>query len=361
MRKMSFGEALIALKKGKRVARSGWNGKGMYLVYFSPVSHGLEMLTVYDKEDGTTLPLLPFILMKTADDMYVPWLSSQTDCLAEDYEIVETESQEGGYYVWGNKTFTHKHEENANMFSFTSKLWQEAIDSAAEKAKESAFEKSWKEKDREPQSYSESDHKCKDCEKSPLKICKKCYLKYASENLFGAKPTKTLSEALNIKKIADDFAKSEDFDKDDDLEKIVDDSLADIAAIFKIPLNMMIGSKYYSTEKKEETDAKIEESQTNVDESVPDFKAMELKIIEQITELSAQLKDIQDEKERAKGSLFDIVYAPDASIAPSVNHEKSQKFWEFVRTAKANGYKRIVLTNGEQYKIEDDVSITRIL
>ena len=60
----------------------------MWLVHFSPVSHGLEMLTVYDKEEGTTLPLLPFILMKTADNCYVPWLASQTDILAEDYSIV---------------------------------------------------------------------------------------------------------------------------------------------------------------------------------------------------------------------------------------------------------------------------------
>ncbi len=83
-----FGIAIEAMKLGHKVARSGWNGKGMYLVHFSPVSHGLEMLTVYDKEEGTTLPLLPFILMKTADNCYVPWLASQTDILAEDYSIV---------------------------------------------------------------------------------------------------------------------------------------------------------------------------------------------------------------------------------------------------------------------------------
>ncbi len=84
----TFGIAIKAMKLGHKVARSGWNGKGMYLVYFSPVSHGLEILTVYDKEEGTTLPLLPFILMKTADNCYVPWLASQTDILAEDYSIV---------------------------------------------------------------------------------------------------------------------------------------------------------------------------------------------------------------------------------------------------------------------------------
>ena len=85
---LSFGDAITYLKLGKRVARAGWNGKGMYLVYFSPVGHGLEMLTVYDKEEGTTLPLLPFILMKTADNMYVPWLASQTDMLSNDWCLV---------------------------------------------------------------------------------------------------------------------------------------------------------------------------------------------------------------------------------------------------------------------------------
>lgn len=85
---LSFGDAITYLNLGYRVARAGWNGKGMYLVHFSPVSHGLEMLTVYDKEEGTTLPLLPFILMKTADNCYVPWLASQTDILAEDWCLV---------------------------------------------------------------------------------------------------------------------------------------------------------------------------------------------------------------------------------------------------------------------------------
>ena len=85
---VSYSKALKALKKGARIARAGWNGKGMYLVHFSPVGHGLEMLTVYDKEEGTTLPLLPFILMKTADNMYVPWLASQTDMLSNDWCLV---------------------------------------------------------------------------------------------------------------------------------------------------------------------------------------------------------------------------------------------------------------------------------
>jgi hypothetical protein len=78
---MTFGLAIEALKRGHKVSRSGWNGKGMWL-YFIPASHwettrGLELL------DG-----LPWIGMKTVDDKFVPWLASQTDVLAEDWGIV---------------------------------------------------------------------------------------------------------------------------------------------------------------------------------------------------------------------------------------------------------------------------------
>lgn len=81
----NFGVALSALKSGQRVARKGWNGKGMYLVHFSPVAHAMETLKV---EGHDTKPLLPFILMKTADEMFVPWLASQTDILAEDWNVI---------------------------------------------------------------------------------------------------------------------------------------------------------------------------------------------------------------------------------------------------------------------------------
>lgn len=87
--RVSYSKALKALRKGARIARAGWNGKGMYLVHFSPVSHGMEILRVLDIDGGTEYPLLPFILMKTADDCYVPWLASQTDMLEDDWCIFE--------------------------------------------------------------------------------------------------------------------------------------------------------------------------------------------------------------------------------------------------------------------------------
>ena len=83
---MKFGQAIEALKQGKKVAREGW--KGMYLIYSSPVAHNLETPLVYDSEIGTEKPSLPLILLKTAGYMYVPWLASQTDILAEDWQEV---------------------------------------------------------------------------------------------------------------------------------------------------------------------------------------------------------------------------------------------------------------------------------
>lgn len=72
---MDFGDALYALKNGKKVAREGWNGKGMWLD-----------LQVPDEHSKMTLP---YIYMKTACGNQVPWLASQTDMLSDDWVIVE--------------------------------------------------------------------------------------------------------------------------------------------------------------------------------------------------------------------------------------------------------------------------------
>lgn len=74
-----FGEALLQLQSGGRVARSGWNGKGMYLAY---VSEWTGVTNAVPELDGKHLP---FIAMKTAQGDLVPWLASQTDVLAEDW------------------------------------------------------------------------------------------------------------------------------------------------------------------------------------------------------------------------------------------------------------------------------------
>lgn len=72
---MTFSTALSYLKVGRKVARSGWNGKGMWLALQTPDEHSKMTL--------------PYIYMSTVTGDLVPWLASQTDILAEDWEMVE--------------------------------------------------------------------------------------------------------------------------------------------------------------------------------------------------------------------------------------------------------------------------------
>ena len=81
---MTFGLAIEAIKKGERVARAGWNGKGMWIVYVP----GRENVFEYASGRKDIISGLPWIGMKTADNKFVPWLASQTDVLAEDWQIV---------------------------------------------------------------------------------------------------------------------------------------------------------------------------------------------------------------------------------------------------------------------------------
>ena len=95
---MDFGYALNAMREGKRVTRPGWNGKGMF-IFLNPgsdvrVSEGRPLASAYPV--GTEIKMLPYIMMKTAENTIpdpipklVPWLASQTDILAEDWEITE--------------------------------------------------------------------------------------------------------------------------------------------------------------------------------------------------------------------------------------------------------------------------------
>lgn len=80
---MTFGMALEAIKEDARVARVGWNGKGMWIALVKDWNG-----SVLGTSDDVIVSLLPWIGMKTADSNFVPWLASQTDMLAEDWMIV---------------------------------------------------------------------------------------------------------------------------------------------------------------------------------------------------------------------------------------------------------------------------------
>lgn len=67
--------AIKELWNKNRVCRSGWNGKNMYLELQIP--------------DTNSKMTLPYVYMKTAQGDFVPWLCSQTDLLATDWQLAE--------------------------------------------------------------------------------------------------------------------------------------------------------------------------------------------------------------------------------------------------------------------------------
>jgi hypothetical protein len=74
---MDFGDAIRCLKRGQRVQRAGWNGRGMWLEYL-----GVDDWTLkFSKR------VEPLILLKTAQDTRVPWTASQADVLADDWRV----------------------------------------------------------------------------------------------------------------------------------------------------------------------------------------------------------------------------------------------------------------------------------
>lgn len=93
-----FGKAIQYLKKGKKIARKGWNGKGMFIYFQDGSTPKFEDLKEHLKEkfkneavvfkDGNVI-INPHIDMKAADgSITIGWAPSQIDMLAEDWEVV---------------------------------------------------------------------------------------------------------------------------------------------------------------------------------------------------------------------------------------------------------------------------------
>ena len=81
--RMSFGKAIELLKQGKRVARRGWNGKGIFIELQVPDEYS-KMTSSYIYIDTTGLQTNNVAAPKSR----VPWLASQTDMLAEDWVTI---------------------------------------------------------------------------------------------------------------------------------------------------------------------------------------------------------------------------------------------------------------------------------
>jgi hypothetical protein len=86
METRDIGWAVRLLKDGKRVTRAGWNGKGQYLELHTSDEPLKEGECWKQGREGMSLP---YVYIKTVQGDTVPWLCSQTDLLATDYEEVE--------------------------------------------------------------------------------------------------------------------------------------------------------------------------------------------------------------------------------------------------------------------------------
>lgn len=92
----AFGPAIEAVKRGARIARRGWNGHGMWVALSCAACREVSAENFWSpanadfaRERGGSATVRPYLTMKTADDQIVPWVASQSDILADDWEIVE--------------------------------------------------------------------------------------------------------------------------------------------------------------------------------------------------------------------------------------------------------------------------------
>lgn len=85
---MKFSEALEHARQGAKIAREGWNGKGMFIFLVNGDSIKEAIHNAYGDPTKDGYDVLDFLMMFTAQQDLVPWLASQTDILAEDWCVL---------------------------------------------------------------------------------------------------------------------------------------------------------------------------------------------------------------------------------------------------------------------------------
>jgi len=89
---MTFGLAIEAMKQGFKVARSGWNGKGMFIVYQKGYPQGIpcnaQTAKAWGMTEGDLFKCEPYLQMKMATGSHFMYTPNTLDVLADDWEIV---------------------------------------------------------------------------------------------------------------------------------------------------------------------------------------------------------------------------------------------------------------------------------
>jgi len=90
---LTFGLAIEALKKGFKLARKGWNGRGMFVVYQKGYPQGIpsnkQTADAWGMSEGDLFICQPYLQIKNVDGSHSMWVPSINDVLAEDWKIID--------------------------------------------------------------------------------------------------------------------------------------------------------------------------------------------------------------------------------------------------------------------------------
>jgi len=86
---LGFGSALDLMKDGCRLARDGWNGKGMFVYLVPPASYAVQSEAAKNYYgEGSMVPYNAYFAIKNVDDTVSTWVPSVNDCLADDWYVL---------------------------------------------------------------------------------------------------------------------------------------------------------------------------------------------------------------------------------------------------------------------------------
>lgn len=86
---MTFGLAVEAMKRGAKVARAGWNGKGLFVYYVAANAYPVQTGAAKSHfGEGAMVPYNAYMAIKNVNDTVSTWVPSVNDCLANDWTIV---------------------------------------------------------------------------------------------------------------------------------------------------------------------------------------------------------------------------------------------------------------------------------
>ena len=86
---LTFGLAIEAMKKGAKLARAGWNGKGLFVYFVPPASYPVQTGAAKSHfGEGSLVPYNAYFAIKNVDDTVSTWVPSINDCLADDWMVM---------------------------------------------------------------------------------------------------------------------------------------------------------------------------------------------------------------------------------------------------------------------------------